>query len=178
MLDLTRFKFVHHCPCFVKWQFFLSGMRLCGSWCSKLSVDDKAFVGGTDNFNGQAVEHQHATGWLVITDHIDFDDRKDIEQCKIYIEYIQALTHHQHLQTTCAVPHTSHGRRLCHKSASVLAPPRAVLHNWRRRNQCGNSGAPSGHSPILPPPTPHYTAPTLLKSNAIHRPSNQKKPPL
>ena len=95
----------------------------------------------------------------MITDHIDFDDRKDIEQCKIYIEYIQALTHHQHLQTTCAVPHTSHGRRLCHKSASVLAPPRAVLHNWRRRNQCGNSGAPSGHSPILPPPTPHYTAP-------------------
>ena len=23
MLDLTRFKFVHHCSCFVKWQFFI-----------------------------------------------------------------------------------------------------------------------------------------------------------
>ena len=45
-----------------------------------------------------------------------------------------------------------------------------------------NVGTPAHHpvTPLYcpPPPTPHYTAPTLLKSNAIHRPSNQKKPPL
>ena len=57
---------------------------------------------------------------------------------------------------------------LRHRSGRVLAPePRAVLHNARRRNQCGNyRGPPSGHHRRSSNPMQYH----------CHCPPNQKKP--